>query len=118
LQPKKLVSAEFDEEVASAVSNNQNSLNFVNNKADFDKKSKFINQYKNKFKLKRRNKPRKEIVGDLNSNKSSATSSEIVLNDEPIECFIDSEALASFISEYYAKLRNFSSFGLKTRSAG
>ena len=82
------------------MSNTQNSPNIVNNK-DFGRKSKFINQNINKFKLKRRNKPRKEIVGDLNSNKSSATSSEIVLNDEPIECLIDSGA------QTYAKLRNF-----------
>ena len=50
----------------------------------------------------------REVVYNFNTNnRKCATSSEILVNGEQIDCLLDSGAYTSFISEMYCNSRNF-----------
>jgi hypothetical protein len=58
---------------------------------------------------------KKEIVNNLFPSKVNATLSELIVNEENKICLIDSGAPTSFISEYYASLRNFKRFKIENK---
>ena len=56
-------------------------------------------------KLKKKHNLKKEIVNNLANRKTYATSGEIIINEEPVDCLIDSGAQTSFLSETYSNFR-------------